>query len=121
LSFARWFAAALGGSFLESPVNPESADIARLIAGISEASSIVLGTYNGHLNRGQLVYAGALNEEAKHRGIPFAVLALRNPWDISLLPDDVWGIALWEYSLQSFEAAAAAFRGEFVPNGRLPE
>jgi beta-N-acetylhexosaminidase len=120
LSFARWFAAAFSGAFVESPVNPEPAEITRLIAGIPEATSLVLGTYNGHLNRGQLAYAGALGEEANRRGIPFAALALRNPWDIALLPDEAWGLSIGEYSLQSFEAAAAAFRGEFVPSGRLP-
>ncbi|MDR2552083.1 MAG: beta-N-acetylhexosaminidase, partial [Treponema sp.] len=113
LSFARWFAAEFGGSFLETPVNPDAGDIARTLAALPPASSITLGTYNGHLNRGQIALAQTLGEEAKHRGIPFAVLALRNPWDLALLPENAWGLALWEYSPESFRAAAAVFRGEY--------
>ena len=120
LSFARHFAGDFGGSFRETPVNPGPGEIAELRSALPPAISIVLGTYNGHLNRGQIDLAGALGEEAGRRGIPFVVLALRNPWDLSLLPARTWGLALWEYSLGSFAAAAAVFRGEFTPAGRIP-
>jgi beta-N-acetylhexosaminidase len=120
LSFPRWFAEKFGGSFQETPVNPDPADIAGTISAMPLSSAVVFGTYNGHLNRGQMELARALFETAKQRGIPFALLALRNPWDISLLPDGVYGLALWEYTEKSFEAAAAVFRGEFIPSGRLP-
>jgi beta-N-acetylhexosaminidase len=121
LSFPRWFAEKFGGSFRETPVNPDSADIAGIISAMPPASAVVIGTYNGHLNRGQMELARALFEAARQRGIPFALLALRNPWDISLLPAGAYGLALWEYSEKSFQAAAAVFRGECIPSGRLPQ
>ena len=124
LNFSQWFAERFGGSFAETPVNPNSEDIAAIVSvvptGMSSATSIVMGSYNGHLNQGQMELARALFETAKQRGIPFICLAFRNPWDLSFLPEGAYGLALWEYTEKSFEAAAAAFRGEFVLSGCLP-
>jgi len=128
LSFPRWFAARFGGSFRETPLNPASGEISAIVSELSAAlsselplapTSIVLGTYNGHLNPGQPELARALCGIAKQRGIPFLCLAFRNPWDISLLPA-TYGLALWEYTEQSFEAAAAVLCGEYIPSGKLP-
>jgi len=120
LSFASWFAEKFGGSFRETPVNPNAEEIAGIVSALPQATSIALGTYNGHINRGQIDLARALSEAAQKREIPFIVVALRNPWDFSLLPRGVYGLAAWEYSLKSFEAIAAVFRGEFNPSGILP-
>jgi beta-N-acetylhexosaminidase len=120
LSFASWFAKKFGGGFRETAVNPDSAETAGIVSALPPASSIVLGIYNCHLNRGQVDLAFALSEAAKRKEIPFVVVALRNPWDLSLLPQGVYGLAAWEYSLKSFEAVAAVFMGEFTPGGSLP-
>jgi beta-N-acetylhexosaminidase len=120
LSFASWFAEKLGGGFKETAVNPDAEEIAGVVSALPEASSIVLGTYNGNINRGQIELACALYEAAQKKNIPFAVVSLRNPWDLSVLPQGVYGLAAWEYSLKSFEAVAAVFRGEFKPSGSLP-
>ena len=120
LSFAPWFAEKLGGSFRETAVKPDAEEIASVVSTLPQASSIVLGIINGSLNRGQIDLASALSEAAQQRGIPFMVVSLRNPWDLSLLPQGVYGLAAWEYSLKSFEAVAAVLRGEFIPSGSLP-
>ena len=120
LSFASWFAEKFGGSFRETAVNPDSAEITGIVSALPQATSIVLGTFNGHINRGQIDLACALYEVARQKGIPFMVVSLRNPWDLSLLPQGVYGMAAWEYSLKSFEAVAAVLRGEFKPSGSLP-
>jgi len=119
-SFCHWFAEKFNGLFLETPVDPDRAEIDDIISRLPPSSSIVFGSYNGHLNHGQIELAKLLYERAKQRGIPFVCLALRNPWDLSLLPEGAVGLALWEYTEKSFEAAAAALRGEFTPSGRLP-
>jgi beta-N-acetylhexosaminidase len=119
LSFGRWFAEKFNGNFAETPLYPDAAEI-KQIASLPHASSIVMGTYNGHLNRGQMDLVSALYEVAEQREIPFIVLALRNPWDLYQLPEGAYGMALWEYSEKSFEAAAAVFRGIAAPKGRLP-
>jgi len=120
LGFASWFAERLGGGFRETAVNPNAEEIAGVVSALPPASSIVLGTYNGHINRGQIDLVRALSSAAQGKGIPFIVVALRNPWDLSLLPQGVYGLAAWEYSQKSFEAVAAVLRGEFKPAGILP-
>jgi len=120
LSFAPWFAEKFGGSFRETAVNPDSGEITGIVSDLPQASSIVLGIYNGDINRGQIDLARALSKAAKKKKIPFMVVSLRNPWDISLLPKEDYGLAAWEYSLKSFEAVAAVLRGESVPGGILP-
>jgi len=115
ISFSRWFAGRFGGNFMETPVNPDTADIGNVVAAVPSATSIIFGTYNGHLNHGQMKLACSLYEISRQRDIPFACLVLRNPWDISLLPEGACGLVLWEYTENSFEAAAAVFRGEFIP------
>ena len=120
LSFGRWFAERFGGNFAETPLNPDAAEI-KQIASLPHASSIVMGTYNGHLNQGQMDLVSALCGVAENRGIPFLVFALRNPWDLYQLPEGAYGLALWEYSEKSFEAVAALYRREAELEGRLPE
>jgi len=119
LSFSRWFSEQFGGNFLETPVYPTPEDITGILSAIPEATSIVFGCYNGHLNSGQMELAIALFENAKQKNIPFFCLALRNPWDLHLLPEGAYGLVLWEYTEKSFEAAAAVLRGEFIPTGRI--
>jgi beta-N-acetylhexosaminidase len=120
LSFAPWFAEKFGGSFRETPVNPNAEEITGIVSALPSATSIVLGMVNGSFNRGQIGLARALSESAQRQKIPFMVVSLRNSWDFSLLPQGVYGLVAWEYSLKSFEAVAAALRGEFTPPGSLP-
>jgi beta-N-acetylhexosaminidase len=120
LSFAPWFAEKFGGSFRETAVNPNAEEIASVVSTLPPASSIVLGIINGSANRGQIELARALSEAARLKKTPFMVVSLRNPWDLSLLPQGVYGLAAWEYSLKSFEAVAAVLRREFTPSGNLP-
>ncbi|MDR2095325.1 MAG: hypothetical protein LBP76_07380, partial [Treponema sp.] len=75
---------------------------------------IVLGCYNAHLNRGQIELAKAL----AGLPLPFIAVALRNPYDLNLLPPHIYKLAAWEYTENSFEAVAAVLRGDFVPSGR---
>jgi beta-N-acetylhexosaminidase len=120
MSISRWFAKQFNGNFLETPVNPAPQEIDAIMLDIPKATSIVFGSYNGHLNRGQIELAKKLNEIALQNGIPFICMASRNPWDLNLMPPEAHTMAIWEYTEKSFKAAAAALRGEFVPAGKLP-
>lgn len=123
LSFSLWFAKKFDGIARETPVNPSPGDIDAIVCEVTEIkeiTSIVFGSYNGHLNKGQMELARALCDIAVKRGIPFSCLAMRNPWDLFLLPGEAYALAIWEYTERNFEAASAAFRGEFVPSGCLP-
>jgi beta-N-acetylhexosaminidase len=71
----------------------------------------VLGCYNAHLNRGQIELAKAL----ARLSLPLTAVALRNPYDLKLLPPRVYKLAAWEYTENSFEAVAAVLRGDYQP------
>jgi beta-N-acetylhexosaminidase len=119
LSFAPWFAGRLGGRALENSLDPGDEEIRRILAQVSGASALVLGTFNGHLNRGQLALGRALFEAARQEGIPFAAAALRNPYDLLEIPAGACRLAAWEYSLNSFAALEEVFQGRLIPRGSL--
>jgi beta-N-acetylhexosaminidase len=120
LSFSRWFAEKFNGNFAETPVNPNQDEINSIVSAMPDAGSIVMGSYNGHLNRGQIDLALALHKAAIKRGIPFICLALNNPWDLLLLPEGAYGMAVWEYSQKGLEVAAEVLGKGLTPQGVLP-
>ncbi len=119
LSFAPFLGEALGGTWLETPVSPDEESIARAVQAAAGASSIVVGTYNGHLNRQQIALAKALAEVGQARGIPVVAVALRNPYDLALLPEGLYRLAAYEYSQNSLSALAEALKEGAAPQGRL--
>lgn len=119
LSFAQWLGEALGGTWLETPVSPDEEAIAKAVREAAGASGIVVGTYNGHLNRQQIALARALAGVGEEWGIPVVAVALRNPYDLALLPDTLYKLAVYEYSQNSLEALAEALTGRLEPRGRL--
>ncbi|GHU07684.1 beta-glucosidase [Spirochaetia bacterium] len=119
LSFAHWFSERFGGVYEENAVNPQSEEIQRIAAKVPGKSAVVFGSYNAHLNRGQIDLSRALTEAASCSGIPVIAAALRNPYDLPEISDYAYRIALWEYTENSFEALAGIFRGEYEPSGTL--
>ena len=79
-------------------------------------SALVLGTYNAHIKRGQLRLLAAL----AGLGLPMACVALRDPYDLAGLPENVYGLAAYEYNIESLDTVAQALTGAFVPAGKLP-
>ena len=106
----------LGGEALVTPTDPAEADIARAVEAARGHSALVLGTYNGHVKQGQLRLLSALAA----LGLPMACAALRDPYDLAGLPDNVYGLAAYEYNTESLEIVAQALIGDFVPAGKLP-
>lgn len=117
-SFGRWFATHLAGGYFGTPMNPAPGEIAKIVESVEDAmaksspggTSIVFGSYDGCINKGQMQLAAALFALAKQKGISFAAVALRNPSDILLLPHGAYGLALPDYSEKSFEAVATVLR-----------
>lgn len=119
LDFAAWFATEMNGLGIRISVNPEAEEIASVFDTAKNATAVVVGTYNGHLNRGQL---DLCNEAIAHfagRGVPVVAVALRNPYDLSHVGAATAKLAAYEYSENSFFALQAAFEGEYIPTGRL--
>ncbi|GFI46148.1 hypothetical protein IMSAGC019_01461 [Lachnospiraceae bacterium] len=116
LSFPQWMEGKLGGASCIFSPNPQEEEIREIAEKAKGHSSIVIGTYNGHLQKGQI----RLIERLAKLEVPVIVFALRNPYDLKGLPANVTGIAMWEYSVRSFQAALELLKGEWTPKGQLP-
>mgnify|MGYP002660822991 CR=1 FL=1 len=111
-----WLAARFGGDSLVTDTDPDDAEVAQAVAAAQGHSSIVLGSYNGCTRPGQQKLLHALAA----LGIPMVCVALRNPDDLAELPDHIYGLAVYEYTLSSLEIAAEVLSGALKPTGRLP-
>ena len=116
ISFPKTMQALLGGCAQSTPVDPTSEEVAALLPMAKEHSSVVVGTYNGHIKTGQLELVRALAALA----VPVICVALRNPYDLLSLPPNVTCIAAYEYDNLSMETVAKVLSGELQPVGKLP-
>lgn len=113
--FPEYMAKAFGAVGVVTSKDPDPEEIRRTARQAARYDSIVLSTCNGHLFRGQIALARALAET----GRPLTVVALRNPYDIPLLPDCQCAIAAYDYTTPSFMALEEIFRGGAM-TGKLP-
>jgi beta-N-acetylhexosaminidase len=114
-SFANHMARLCGGKGTTTSINPLPDEIEDLMENQNQASCIVVGTYNGHLNKGQLELVKAL----ALRTVPVVVVALRNPYDLQDLPHNVSSLAAYEYSANCFDAIAKVLKQEIQATGKL--
>lgn len=115
----RTFVAHMGQAFgapgMVTSHTPEAAEIEEAARLAAQQEQIILCTCNAHLFQGQLALAEALAATGK----PLTVVALRNPYDIPLLPDCQCKIAAYDYSIPSLIALEEVFRGGEM-TGTLP-
>jgi len=114
-SFPGYMTRLFGGQATVTSINPTTEEIAALIPQAAQHSCIVVGTYNGHLNIGQLDLVNTLAKS----GIPVIAVALRNPYDLADLSPGICLIAAYEYTSLSFNALAKVLSKERQPTGRL--
>lgn len=114
-SFPRYMADKLGGSAAITPLDPTAEEISAIRDSIGDATCLVIGTYNGHLNRGQL---DLVNELCKTQ-IPTIAIALRNPYDLQHLDNRVTKLAGYEYTQLCFDALAKVLQKQALPTGKL--
>lgn len=115
-SFAETMRARFGGTAYTMSTDPGEDEIKKMAALAGDATSVVAGTYNGHLFKGQMRAVFALAE--RHPAL--TVFALRNPYDLKEIPPKACGIALYAYNQSTMDLAARILRGEIRPEGRLP-
>lgn len=111
--FPEWLAARFGGDSLVTDTDPDDTEVAQAVAAAQGHSCIVLGSYNGCTRPGQQKLLHALAA----LGIPMVCVALRNPDDLAELPDHVYGLAVYEYTLSSLEIASEVLSGALKPAG----
>lgn len=114
--FAPAMAARFGGKFYVTSENPGSDEIGEAVSLSVGSTSAVVGTYNGHLQRGQLELVNALAAQ----DIPVICVALRNPYDLPLVSRKAAAIAAFEYTRSSLEVLEAVLSGKLKPAGILP-
>lgn len=107
-TFPEYMIHTFGAKGIVTGKDPDAKEIQSVLQMAEGCDKIVLGTCNGHLFRGQLALAEALARTGK----PMAVVALRNPYDLSTLPENLWKLAAYDYTAPIFRALEDIFRGE---------
>ncbi|WP_242985324.1 beta-N-acetylhexosaminidase [Vallitalea okinawensis] len=115
-NFAEYMAKKFGGKGIITSPEPTQEEIDEVLKGADHHSSIMIGTYNGHLYKGQLELVRKAAEKNKN----VIVLALRNPYDLSELPESVYGIAIYEYTVDSLRVITEILGKTLIPQGVLP-
>lgn len=105
--FPSYMARVFSAPFAVTAKEPDAQEIRAVAAQAAQYDKIVLSTCNAHLFDGQLALAQALAQTGK----PMMVIALRNPYDIPLLPRCRCKIAAYDYSIPAFEALEEVLRG----------
>ena len=106
-AFPEYMGARFGAKFAVCSKDPDEKEIADLVKCADGAENIIFSSCNAHLFRGQLALAAALAE----KGVPMTVAALRNPYDLPLMPENAALLAAFDYSRDSLAALADVFSG----------
>lgn len=104
-AFASAMESRFGGAARIIGLDPDPAEAGRLADEAAAASSVVLGTVNGNVHPGQMALAARLAQS----GVPFALVALRNPFELALAPAGCFALALYEYAPDTAARAMAFF------------
>lgn len=115
-AFGPFMAARLGGRGLVTAKDPGPEEIREAAEAARGSSSIFVSTYNGHLFPGQMALVRALGA----LGVPMAVAALRNPYDLRCTPEGAGALAAWDYAAPTLEALVPVLSGAARPEGRMP-
>lgn len=106
-AFPEYMGARFGAKFAVCSKDPDEKEITDLVKCADGAENIIFSSCNAHLFRGQLALAAALAE----KGVPMTVAALRNPYDLPLMPENAALLAAFDYSRDSLAALADVFSG----------
>lgn len=106
---------AFGGTGIDTSIDPDEAEIARIVAQAESATGIAAASYNGHVKQGQLKLIQALARLHK----PMIAVALRNPYDLGCLPDTVCGLAAYEYSNAVLSCITEMLKTNAKPEGHF--
>lgn len=106
-TFPEFMAHHFGARCLLTSKDPTEEEIQEVVRQAAGAEKIVLGTCNGHLFAGQQQLAAALSRLQK----PMAVVALRNPYDLSGLPEMLWKLCCYDYDAPALAGVAEVLSG----------
>ncbi len=116
LHFAKYLTEKINCRYMDIPLDPKPEDISQILQELGNASSVVYGLYNGHMNRGQISLANAVSRS----GRTLIAATLRNPYDLALLEEGIHKLAVYEYNKEVFDALLKILKKEAVATGVLP-
>lgn len=106
-TFGEVMSKAFDAYYINVPVNPTENNIKEVLDNVSVGQTVVVGSYNGHLNTEQLTLINAIYE----KGCVVISVALRNPYDLLHLNENIYKIASYEYTTLAMEALEIILRG----------
>lgn len=107
ISFPEYLATSFGGEFSVTQVNPAESEIVEILDKTHPSQTVVVCTYNGHLNTGQLVLVNTLCENQRN----VIAVAMRNPYDLFMIDERAYKLAAFEYTPLSFSSIERVLRG----------
>jgi beta-N-acetylhexosaminidase len=114
MAFSRIMGERFGSPYIICSDNPDGSEIDQIIDASSDATSVVIATYNGHLNRGQIDLVN------RFAGRAVLALALRNPYDLGLVDPRIRTVACYSFSPAVADVLERLLKGEFTAEGVLP-
>lgn len=115
ISFSGIMAEQFGGVGITTGIDPDEAEIERVLREAKTSSCIVASSYNGQHQNGQRELIRRLSALP----VPLVHIAMRTPYDLSFSPAHVWKIAAFDYSVECFDVLAEILGGRRIPSGRL--
>lgn len=115
LYFPTYMAEKFHASGLISEIDPTPEEIDALAEKAKPYHTVVVGTYNGFFNPGQIRLANRMAKE----GHPVIVTALRSPYDLGELNAGIYGLAVFEYSELAFDSLGRVLGKEIPATGKL--
>ncbi|KUO13753.1 glycoside hydrolase family 3 protein [Streptomyces sp. DSM 15324] len=103
-------------SALSTGTDPSAGTIERAVTAAGAADAVVVATYNVTAASPQRT----LVERLTATGRPVVVVAVRNPYDVALLPSVPAFLAAYSWTDVELRAAARVIAGAAGPRGRLP-
>lgn len=102
---------------VETSADPSDEEISEILQNL-DASQVVFGSYNGHLQKGQMKLVEAICK----KGIPVHLFALRNPYDLSkeIRSSAASTFACFEYSKRIFDEIRDILNGYGSYSGEMP-
>ncbi|MCK9548303.1 MAG: beta-N-acetylhexosaminidase [Sphaerochaeta sp.] len=113
-TFSRLMGERFDSPYIISPDNPVESEIEEIVAQAKDATTVVLATYNGHLNRGQIDLVN------RFAGSNALCIALRNPYDLALVDTRIRTVACYSFTAVMADVLERLLTGEYSAEGKLP-
>lgn len=111
LDFAEYLGKKLNLPFIKVPLEPTKEECEEILSKLDKYLDVIMGSYNAHLFAAQADFVKELEEKVCGRNGVLTLAALRNPYDLELVSDRSNKVALYEYSMDMFDAFASFLKG----------